>query len=396
MGKDYYKVLGVSRDVDENALKSAYKKAALKHHPDRNPDNPEAASKKFKEAAEAFEVLSDKNKRAVYDQFGEEGLKGGGGGPPPGFGGAGGGMGGFPGGGFSYSSSGAGGFQPMDPNDLFSKVFAGGGGFGGLESLLGGGMGGMGGMGGNGPQSRRSGHPFGGMGGMGGMGDDMFGSMPGSFSSGQPHGSNGHGAATPTDDGPEDVIKPISVSLEDLYKGTTKKLKVTRKLKDGRTVEKTCEINVKPGWKAGTKIKFPSMGNEDQHGRSAAMVFEITEKPHPRFTREGDDLIYTYTIPLVEALTGSSTSGATPSALRTLKHLDDRTIEFKLPLPTTSGGTPIKPGQEILISNEGMPITRKGSVKPKGDLKVRIQIEFPNRVTNTQVDALKRILGAAN
>lgn len=396
MGKDYYEVLGVSRDVDENALKSAYKKAALKHHPDRNPNNPEAASKKFKEAAEAFEVLSDKNKRAVYDQFGEEGLKGGGGGPPPGFGGGmGGGMGGFPGGGFSFSSgSGAGGFQPMDPNDLFSKVFAGGAGFSGLESLLGGGMGGMGG---NGPQSRRGGHPFGGgMGGMGGMGDDMFGSMPGSFSSGHGHGSNGHASAPPNDDGPDDVIKPISVSLEDLYKGATKKLKVTRKLRDGRTVEKTCEINVKPGWKAGTKIKFPSMGNEDQYGRSAAMVFEIGEKPHPKFTREGDDLIYTYTIPLVEALTGSSTSEATPSTQRTLKHLDDRQIEFKLPLPSSSGGIPIKPDQEIIIPNEGMSITRKGSVKPKGDLKIRIKIEFPNRITSTQVEALKRILGAAN
>ncbi|RKO96280.1 putative heat shock protein DnaJ, partial [Caulochytrium protostelioides] len=74
MGKDYYKILGVAKDADENTLKSAYKKAALKWHPDRNSDNQETASHKFKEAAEAYEVLSDKNKRAVYDQFGEEGL----------------------------------------------------------------------------------------------------------------------------------------------------------------------------------------------------------------------------------------------------------------------------------------------------------------------------------
>ncbi|KAG0150426.1 hypothetical protein CROQUDRAFT_652336 [Cronartium quercuum f. sp. fusiforme G11] len=394
MGKDYYSILGVSKDVDEAALKAAYKKAALKHHPDRNRENQEAASKKFKEAAEAFEVLSDKNKRAIYDQFGEEGLKGAGpggaGGPPPGFGGMGGGMGGFPSGGFTFSSSSGGaGFQPMDPNDLFAKVFAmnsggaGGGGFSGLESLLGGNVGGG--------SRRGGGNPFSG----GGMSDDFFGggsSMPGSFGS---HPTNGHSHQTPDDNGPEDVIRPLQLTLEELYKGVTKKLKVTRKLRDGRQVEKTCEVNVKPGWKAGTKVKFPATGNEDSHGRAAAMVFEVTEKPHSRFTREGDDLIYNYQISLVEALTGSSPTNSNVSTKRTLKHLDDRTIQFNLPLPNSNGGQPIKPGQEIVIPNEGMPITRKGSLKSKGDLRIRIQIEFPNRLSSTQVEALKRILGGS-
>ncbi|KAK4701070.1 hypothetical protein P7C70_g5165, partial [Phenoliferia sp. Uapishka_3] len=127
-GKDYYATLGVSKTATEAELKSAYKKAALKHHPDRNPDNPEAASKKcvclspappaspachtnteltyshdlsrFKEVSEAYEALSDKDKRAIYDQFGEEGLKNGGGGPPPGSSGFGGGFPGGAGGGF--------------------------------------------------------------------------------------------------------------------------------------------------------------------------------------------------------------------------------------------------------------------------------------------------------
>ena len=76
MGKDYYAILGVPKDADEAALKKAYKKQALKWHPDRNPDNKTAAEAKFKEVAEAYEVLSDKNKRAIYDQYGEEGLKG--------------------------------------------------------------------------------------------------------------------------------------------------------------------------------------------------------------------------------------------------------------------------------------------------------------------------------
>lgn len=73
--RDYYEVLGVSKDVDDAALKKAYRKLALKYHPDRNPDNPEAEDK-FKEASEAFQVLSDPQKRQVYDRFGHQGLKG--------------------------------------------------------------------------------------------------------------------------------------------------------------------------------------------------------------------------------------------------------------------------------------------------------------------------------
>jgi len=74
---DYYKVLGVPRDATDAQLKKAYRKLALKWHPDKNPDNREAAAEKFKEVGEAYAVLSDKKKRATYDQFGEDGLKGG-------------------------------------------------------------------------------------------------------------------------------------------------------------------------------------------------------------------------------------------------------------------------------------------------------------------------------
>ncbi|MFN0106428.1 MAG: molecular chaperone DnaJ [Bryobacteraceae bacterium] len=79
--RDYYEVLGVGRDSDEQALKSAYRKLALQHHPDRNPNNP-AAEEKFKEAAEAYSVLSDSQKRASYDRFGHAGVQNQGGGSP--------------------------------------------------------------------------------------------------------------------------------------------------------------------------------------------------------------------------------------------------------------------------------------------------------------------------
>ena len=77
--RDYYEVLGVARDADEAAMKKAYRKLAMKYHPDRNPDNPTAEAK-FKEASEAYSVLSDAEKRQTYDRFGHQGLKGMGGG----------------------------------------------------------------------------------------------------------------------------------------------------------------------------------------------------------------------------------------------------------------------------------------------------------------------------
>jgi molecular chaperone DnaJ len=76
--RDYYEVLGVSRNASEQEIKSAYRKLAMQHHPDRNPDDPDA-EEKFKEASEAYAVLSDAEKRAAYDRFGHAGLGGAGG-----------------------------------------------------------------------------------------------------------------------------------------------------------------------------------------------------------------------------------------------------------------------------------------------------------------------------
>lgn len=112
MGKDYYKILGVSKGATDDDLKKAYRKLALKYHPDKN--KAPAAEERFKEIAEAYEILSDKKKRQIYDQYGEEGLSGGGGGS---------------------ASSGAGGFNPCgsaggqtffyhgDPMATFAQFF---------------------------------------------------------------------------------------------------------------------------------------------------------------------------------------------------------------------------------------------------------------------------------
>lgn len=107
---DFYETLGVAKDVSEADLKKAYRRQAMKHHPDRNVDNPDAAEVKFKDAKEAFDVLSDANKRAAYDQYGHAGVD------PS--------MGGRPGGG--------GGFEDVF-GDVFGDIFGGGRGGGGQQ-----------------------------------------------------------------------------------------------------------------------------------------------------------------------------------------------------------------------------------------------------------------------
>ena len=116
--RDYYEVLGVNKDASDDEIKKAYRKLAKKYHPDANPDNKKEAEAKFKEVNEAYENLSDPQKRRMYDQFGHNG--------PQGFGG--GGQGGY----YSYSTSGFDGFDMGDLGDIFSSFF--GGGFGGRTS----------------------------------------------------------------------------------------------------------------------------------------------------------------------------------------------------------------------------------------------------------------------
>ncbi|XP_069814995.1 dnaJ homolog subfamily B member 6 [Dendropsophus ebraccatus] len=104
---DYYQVLGVHRNSSPEDIKKAYRRLALKWHPDKNPDNKDEAERKFKEVAEAYEVLSDAKKRDIYDKFGKEGLTGGGGG------------------GSHYDNPFEFGFQFRSPDDVFREFFGG-------------------------------------------------------------------------------------------------------------------------------------------------------------------------------------------------------------------------------------------------------------------------------
>lgn len=359
-----YDALGVSPTATQDEIKKAYKKAALKWHPDKNKDNP-AASDKFKEVSQAYEVLSDPEKRKVYDQYGLEFLLRGGGPPPEG---ADGGMpgGGFPGGmpgGFSSfgggmpaggrsfhfsTSGGPSGFSFSDPNDIFSTFARGGGGGGGMDS------------------------------------DDLFEMLGGAGGFGRQAGGSRRGTgnfrqARPQT--PEAIVveKELPLSLEDLYKGVDKKMKIKRKAFDPSTgqrnqEEKILEIKIKPGMKAGTKFKFSNMGDQTEEGGTQDVHFIIREKPHPTLRREDNDIICTLDLDLKEALTGWS---------KTVTTLDGRQLPVR-------GGGPTPPGHRERFPGQGMPISKKPG--EKGDFVVEVNIVFPKSLTPAQKTKLKEAL----
>lgn len=141
------------------------------------------------------------------------------------------------------------------------------------------------------------------------------------------------------------------------------------------TVDEILTINVKPGWKKGTKITFPEKGNE-QAGRPAAdLVFVIDEKPNSKFTRENNDLVYTQKVPLVDALTGYTVN---------LTTLDGRPLS----VPVTEV---ISPGYEKVVAKEGMPLPKEPS--KKGNLRIKFEVQFPPRLTSEQKALVKQAFG---
>ena len=366
MGKDYYKILGLSKGASEDELKKAYRKMALKYHPDKNKSP--GAEEKFKEIAEAYEVLSDPKKREIFDRFGEEGLKGGHGGGGGGGGGAstGGGFGaGQPGGpgSFHYTYSG-------DPHETFRMFFGDENPFGGFFGMGGGPRGGMYQFGGSAGDDHMD------------MDDDpfahAFGRGPSTSSFGgmgrPPMGRRKHQDAA--------VVKDLQVSLEEVLNGTTKKLKITRKMlnQDGRTTrveDKILQIDVKPGWKSGTKITFPKEGDQTPNNIPADIVFVIKDKTHATFVRDGQDIRYKARISLRDALCGTTINVPT---------LGGR----KIPLNLTEV---IKPGSQRRIQGEGLPYAKQPS--KKGDLIIEFDIKFPDRISPGAKDILKDCIPAS-
>ncbi|KAK6152522.1 hypothetical protein DH2020_015157 [Rehmannia glutinosa] len=315
MGVDYYKILQVDRSAKDDDLKKAYRKLAMKWHPDKNPNNKKEAEAKFKQISEAYDVLSDPQKRAVYDQYGEEGLMGQV--PPPG-------AGGFPGG------------RDGGMGDMGGGSRAGASGF--SRSMF---------------------------------GDDIFAQFRNAAASGE-------GVSSSVPRKAAAIERMLPCSLEDLYKGTTKKMKISRDVVDssGRptTTEEILTIEIKPGWKKGTKITFPEKGNEQRGVIPSDLVFIVDEKPHSVFKRDGNDLIATQKISLVEALTGYTAQITT---------LDGRNLTIPV-------NNIVSPNYEEVVKGEGMPIPKEPG--KKGNLRIKFNIKFPSRLTSEQKTGIKRLL----
>lgn len=351
MGVDYYKLLKVDRSANDDDLKKAYRTLAMKWHPDKNPNNKKEAEAKFKQISEAYEVLSDPQKRAVYDHYGEDGLKGQV--SPPG-----------PGGENYYPTEDMPGnfqFNPRSADDIFADFF----GFSTSNPFVGGSGGGCGGGGGGGTRSSRFASSF---------VDELFGSFgEGMGGGGAPVHHGGLRKAPP-------IENRLPCSLEDLYKGTTKKMKISRQIIDPTyrvmQVEEILTIDVKPGWKKGTKITFPEKGNEQPNVTPSDLVFIIDEKPHNLFTRDGNDLIVTQKISLTEALTGYTVQ---------LTTLDGRNLTIPI-------NSVIHPNYEEVVPREGMPL-QKDSTK-RGNLRIKFNLKFPMRLTSEQKSGIKRLLGS--
>ncbi|CAG8984029.1 hypothetical protein HYALB_00002969 [Hymenoscyphus albidus] len=365
-----YDVLGIKPDVAHEGIKKAYHKMALKYHPDKNKNKPDSADK-FKEVSQAYEILSDPSKRKIYDLYGLEYLlrghaepdpSSGGGNPYAGQAGAGGmpggfeGFGGMPGGGvpgggqsFHFSTDGSGGgFSFSNPESIFSEFLRGQAGVGG-----------------------------------GGGFEDLFEQMPKSRGGGRSRAqqfgaaeaASRHRAATPD---VSTVERNLPLTLEELFKGVHKKMKIKRKAFDDltgkRTVQdKILEMDIKPGLKKGSKIKFKGVGDQEEGGQQD-LHFIVEEKKHPLYTRNGDDLHQTIDLDLKEALTGWK---------RTVTTIDGKQIQIEKAGPTQPGSKDNYPGW-------GMPISKNPG--QRGEFIINYNVKFPATLTFEQKRKLKEIL----
>lgn len=332
MGKDYYAILEISKKASDEEIKKAYRKLALKYHPDKNK-SPEA-EEKFKLVAEAYEVLSDKKKRDIYDQFGEEGLNGSM--PSGGPGGPGG-----PNSSYKFSFHG-------DPHQTFAQFFG-------------------------------KDNPFDMFFNFNNLGSDTH-HMPagmGGMEFEPSYSFNNTPRQKPKKQDPP-IEHDLNVALEEVLKGCTKKMKINRRVIGPGGVErkedKVLTVNVKPGWKAGTKITFPREGDQNPATIPSDIVFIIKDKPHKTFTRDGVDIHYTAKISLKDSLCG---------CLLTIPTLEGENVTLRMQDITS-------PSSNRRISGRGLPYPKDPS--KRGDLIVGFDITFPVVLSESNKRKLSDIL----
>ena len=180
----------------------------------------------------------------------------------------------------------------------------------------------------------------------------------------------------PQQDAP--IEYPLGVTLEELFSGCTKKMKISRNIlnPDGTTSlqTKVLSIDIKRGWKAGTKITYAKEGDQSIGRTPADLVFVVQEKPHPYFTRSGNDLLHTVDLSLCHALTGGSVEILT---------IEGGTVQ----LPLTEI---VNPQTEMKIPGHGMCFSKQPDIR--GDLVIKFNIKFPQHLSPRNKSELSRLL----
>ncbi|MBA3417055.1 MAG: DnaJ domain-containing protein [Chloroflexia bacterium] len=353
--KDYYQTLGVERGADEKAVRTAFRTLARKHHPDLNPGDA-AAEERFKEINEAFEVLTDAEKRKLYDRFGEDWQR--------------------------YRDAGFTGDEPAgrpggarggaDPND-FGAWYSGQ-------------TGGSGAAGTGGPQWTTF---------TAGDGDDaegfsdFFQTLFGS------RGDDGGRARTATSaqrrSRPrrgEDIEVAVEVSFDEAFRGAKRTLQLQAPeicptcggagyvrespcpTCDGTGVSartRTLEVTIPPGVATGSRVRIAGQGGAgDEGGPKGDVYLLVTVRPDARFEREGDNLRTEVDVPVATAALGGETAVTTPTGR----------VALTIPAETQAG-------RVFRLRGQGMP-KLKGPKGERGDLLARARIVVPTRLTERE------------
>lgn len=366
--RDYYEILSVSREASSAEIKKAYRKVALKYHPDRNPDNPEAEAK-FKEAAEAYEILSDPDKRSRYDQFGHRGVKGG--------------MGGFG--------------EGMTVEDIFSHfgdIFGdfGGGGGSPFETFFGGGRRGGGGHG------------------RGKRGSNLrikvkltlqeiakgvkksikvkkMVSCDVCKGSGAKDGSSYN--TCPTCNGSGYVRKVTNTILGQMQttstcptchgEGQTIAAKCSNCKGEGRVYgEETIEIDIPAGVSEGIQLSMNGKGNSGERGGHAGdLIIQIEEVNDPSLKRVSNDVVYDLHLNFVDAALGTSVEVPTIEGK----------AKIKIP-PGTQGGKIFR------LKGKGIPSLERGY--GVGDQLIDVNVWTPKTLSKEEKKILEKLRNSPN
>ncbi|WP_277070345.1 molecular chaperone DnaJ [Prevotella corporis] len=360
--RDYYEVLGVDKNASEDEIKKAYRKIAIKYHPDRNPDDPKA-EEKFKEAAEAYSVLNDAQKRQQYDQFGFDG----------------------PGGGFGGFGDGA-GFSMDDIFSMFGDVFGGGAGFGGF--------------GGGSRQAPRY------------RGADLrlkvklslqevatgvtkkfkvrkdvlcnhchgTGAEGGSSSETCPN-CHGSGVEIRTQQSIFGMMQTQTTCHVCGGEGKVIKNKCSHCHGDGVVKgEEVVEINIPAGVAEGMVVNVPGKGNAGKrNGITGNIQVYIEEEDNDTFIRDGQNVIYNLLLDFPTAVLGGQVDIPT---------IDGTIVKIKI-----EPGT--QPGKTLRLRGKGLPAVQ-GYGNGTGDLIVQISIYVPKELSKSEKEAIEEFRNSDN